>query len=44
MADGIPGAQLEVIEGGGHLCTVGEPDAVTSVLTAFFDKHKAEAT
>lgn len=44
MANGIPGAQLEVIPGGGHLCTVGEPDAVTAVLTAFFDKHRAEAT
>ena len=35
MADKIPGAKLAVIPHAGHLCTIEEPEAVTSALESF---------
>ena len=35
IAAGIPGAQLEIIPGAGHLCTVEEPAAVNAALDRF---------
>jgi pimeloyl-ACP methyl ester carboxylesterase len=35
LAAAIPGADLEVIAAGGHLCTIEEPAAVNRVLTSF---------
>ena len=32
MADGIPGATLEVVTGGGHYCAMETPDRVTALL------------
>lgn len=42
LAEAIPGARLDVIPRGGHLCTVEEPDAVNAVLSRFLDKHTTE--
>ena len=39
LAEAIPGARLEIIPRGGHLCTIEEPDAVTEVLTAFLGEQ-----
>ena len=35
IADGIPGARLEIIPTAGHLSTVDAPDAVTQVLESY---------
>jgi pimeloyl-ACP methyl ester carboxylesterase len=39
IAEGIPGARLEIIPDGGHLCTIEEPEAVNTVLSSFLDAH-----
>ena len=36
IADGIPGARLEIIAGCGHLSTLEMPDAVNGLLAAWF--------
>ena len=41
LAEAIPGARLEVIPRGGHLCTIEEPEAVNEVLTAFLAEQTA---
>jgi 3-oxoadipate enol-lactonase len=42
IAEKIPGARLLVIPGAGHLCTVEEPAAVTSVIEEFLaDQSRA---
>lgn len=40
IADGIPGASLKSIPHAGHLCTVEEPEVVTSAITDFLTKHQ----
>jgi len=42
LADAIPGARLEVIPRGGHLCTIEEPEAVNAVLTAFLSQQAGQ--
>jgi 3-oxoadipate enol-lactonase len=39
LAEGIPGAQLEIIPHAGHLCTVEEPETVNAVLRSFLDRQ-----
>lgn len=41
LAGVVPGARLDVIPRGGHLCTIEEPEAVNAVLGRFLD---AQAT
>jgi len=41
LAAAIPGARLEIIPRGGHLCTIEEPDAVNAVLGPFLDACSA---
>lgn len=40
LAEGIPGARLEIIPHAGHLCTVEEPEAVNAVLSSFLDSNR----
>jgi 3-oxoadipate enol-lactonase len=35
MADVIPGARLKLVPGGGHLCTLEQPDTVNATLLSF---------
>jgi len=37
IRDGIPGSEIRVIPGAGHLTTIDNPDAVTAELAAFLD-------
>jgi len=37
IRDGIPGSEIHVIPGAGHLTTIDNPDAVTRELAAFLD-------
>lgn len=37
MAQGIPGARLEVIPGAGHLSTIDQPERVNEVLATFLE-------
>lgn len=39
LARAIPGARLEVIPRGGHLCTIEEPAAVNAALTDFLSEQ-----
>ena len=39
IAAGIPGAQLDIIPGAGHLCTIEDPDAVNAALDRFLADH-----
>jgi pimeloyl-ACP methyl ester carboxylesterase len=38
LADGIPGAEIHMVEGAGHAFNVEKPDEVNSVLIQFFKK------
>jgi 3-oxoadipate enol-lactonase len=40
IAGKIPGARLTIIPEAGHLCTIEEPDAVTSALEDFLDSRR----
>jgi len=35
LADGIPGARLEIVESSGHMAAIEQPDAVTALLENF---------
>ena len=37
IAEGIPGARLEVIPGAGHLSTLEQPDRINGLLQGFLD-------
>ena len=37
IRDGIPGSEIRIIPGAGHLTTIDNPDAVTAELGAFLD-------
>jgi len=37
IADGIPGARLEIVAEAGHLANIDRPDAVNALLAAFLD-------
>ena len=39
LAARIPGAELAVIEGGGHVFFVEQPEATNRALLGFFAKH-----
>lgn len=41
LAAGIPGAELKVIPGGGHLWPLEQPDVFTATLTDFVDRASA---
>lgn len=43
VADAVPGAQLSLIAGAGHLCTVERPAAVNDVLVPFIEAHRSTA-
>jgi 3-oxoadipate enol-lactonase/4-carboxymuconolactone decarboxylase len=38
LADGIPGAELHIVEDAGHLFFQEKPQEVNGVLTAFFSR------
>lgn len=41
LAGVVPGARLDLIPRGGHLCTIEEPEAVNAVLGRFLDEQAA---
>src|SRR5581483_4731793 len=38
IAQGIPAARLEIVERSGHLTSIEQPDAITKLLTGFFER------